>query len=128
MGSLISIYLEQGCFAGQLQGTRVVVVLVMYPCAPKIGQCYNLSTLIGQSINLSPLIGHSLHSPVYEVGDHLLALLPHGAPEGGVPLPVPRLGVRPVVEQMTHTVQLPGPRRADQGSLSPDIARLINVF
>ena len=66
---------------------------------------------------------------MYEVGDHLLALLPHGAPEGGVPLPVPGLGVRPVVQQVTHTVQLTRPRRADQSRLSPgEMKRLITVF
>ena len=65
--------------------------------------------------------------PVYEVGDHLLALLPHGAPEGGVPLPVPPLGVRPVVQQVAHTVQLPRPGRADQSRLSPEKKGNINI-
>ena len=68
------------------------------------------------------LTGQWHHSPVYGVGDHLLVLLPHGAPEGGVPLPVPGLGVRPVV-QLTH------PRRADQSRLSPgEMKKLIIVF
>ena len=118
-------YLEKGCFAGQLEGTGGVVVLVVYPCSPTNGHFYNLSPLTGQIINLSIL---SLHSPVYEVGNHLPALLPHGAPEGGVPLPVPRLGVRPVVQQVAHTVKLPGPSRADQSSLSPDVIPLIIMF
>ena len=58
---------------------------------------------------------------MYESSDHLLALLPHGAPEGGVPLPVPGLGVRPVVQQVTHTVQLTRPRRTNQSRLSPSV-------
>ena len=45
---LMRAYLEQWSFAGQLQGTGGVVVLVMYPRAPVFGQCYNMSPLIGQ--------------------------------------------------------------------------------
>ena len=69
--------------------------------------------MVSQSFLYNPLIDPNHLVPVYEVGDHLLSLLPHGAPEGGVPLPVPRLGVRPIVEQVAHTVQLARPRRAD---------------
>ena len=55
----------------------------------------------------------------HEVADHLLALLPDGAPERGVALPVPQLGVSAVVEQVAHAVQLAGAGRADQRSLPP---------
>ena len=63
-GDLPAALLQQRDLAGELQGAGDVVVGVEDPGAP----------------------GH-------EVGDHVLPLLPDGAPEGGVPLAVPQLEV-----------------------------------
>ena len=95
----LAALLQQRSLAGELEGAGLVVVLVEDPGAP-----------------------------AHQVGHHLLPLLPHRAPEGAVTLPVPGLKVRPVVQQVPHTLQLASAGRTDQSCLPSENVNKWIVF